>query len=94
MPFRQAAKPIRVFISSTFRDMHAERDYSIRQVFPEMRSRCQKLGSEFIGLDLRCGVTEEEARHEGALNICLDETSVPPVYRLRRDRYYACRVPP
>ena len=37
---------IRVFISSTFRDMHAERDYLSRQVFPELRSRCQKRGAE------------------------------------------------
>jgi WD40 repeat protein len=128
--------PIRVFISSTFRDMHAERDYLSRLVFPELRSRCQKRGAEFIGLDLRWGVTQEEAQREGALKLCLDEiercrpffvcllgsrygwvpppeevapeqfenavrgappiaiaewyaldeTSVPPVYRLRRDR--------
>ena len=28
-------KTIRVFISSTFRDMHAERDHLVRVVFPE-----------------------------------------------------------
>lgn len=66
-------RTIRVFISSTFRDMHAERDYLSRQVFPELRSRCQRRGAEFIGLDLRWGVTEEEAQREGALKICLDE---------------------
>jgi hypothetical protein len=53
--------------------MHAERDYLSRQVFPELRSRCQKRGVEFIGLDLRWGVTEEEAQPEGALKIVLDE---------------------
>lgn len=129
-------KTIRVFVSSTFRDMHAERDYLNRFVFPELRSRCQRRGADFIGLDLRWGVTEEEAQREGALKICLDEiercrpffvcllgsrygwvpppeevpqelfmdairgsppialtdwytldeTNVPPVYRLRRDR--------
>jgi WD40 repeat protein len=129
-------RTIRVFISSTFRDMHAERDYLSRQVFPELRSRCQRRGVQFIGLDLRWGVTEEEAQREGALKICLaeiercrpffvcllgsrygwvpppeevsperfeaavrsgppiaiadwyalDETTVPPAYRLRRDR--------
>jgi len=29
-----------VFISSTFRDMHAERDYLVKVVFPELRERC------------------------------------------------------
>src|SRR5688572_13295214 len=64
---------IRVFISSTFRDMHAERDYLSRIVFPELRSRCQRLGADFVGLDLRWGVTQEEAEREGALGICLSE---------------------
>jgi hypothetical protein len=66
-------KTVRVFISSTFRDMHAERDYLSRFVFPELRSRCLKRGADFIGLDLRWGVTEEEAQQEGALAICLKE---------------------
>ena len=64
---------VRVFISSTFRDMHAERDYLSRFVFPELRSRCLQRGADFIGLDLRWGVTEEEAQREGALAICLKE---------------------
>lgn len=64
---------IRVFVSSTFRDMHAERDHLSRLVFPELRSRCLKRGVEFVGLDLRWGVTEEEAKREGALSICLLE---------------------
>jgi hypothetical protein len=66
-------KTIRVFISSTFRDMHAERDHLARFVFPELRSRCQRQGAEFVGLDLRWGVTEEDAARQGALSICLDE---------------------
>ena len=32
-------KTVRVFISSTFRDMHAERDYLVRVVFPALRER-------------------------------------------------------
>ncbi len=27
---------VRIFISSTFEDMHAERDYPINQFFPEL----------------------------------------------------------
>lgn len=30
---------IRVFISSTFKDMQAERDYLVRFVFPKLRKR-------------------------------------------------------
>jgi len=30
----------RVFISSTFRDMHGERDYLTKVVFPELQDRC------------------------------------------------------
>ena len=28
---------VRVFISSTFNDMHAERDYMVKRVFPELQ---------------------------------------------------------
>ncbi|MBT1076858.1 DUF4062 domain-containing protein [Geobacter grbiciae] len=66
-------KIIRLFISSTFRDMHAERDWLNRVVFPELRSRCRRRGAEFVGVDLRWGVTEEESRQRGALSVCLDE---------------------
>lgn len=66
-------KTIRLFVSSTFRDMHAERDWLNRVVFPELRSRCRRRGAEFVGVDLRWGVTEEEARQRGALTVCLDE---------------------
>ena len=53
--------------------MHAERDCLSRIVFPELRSRCQKRGAEFVGIDLRWGVTAEEAQGQGALAICLEE---------------------
>jgi len=33
----------RVFISSTFRDMHAERDHLIKVVFPELRELRERL---------------------------------------------------
>jgi WD40 repeat protein/Flp pilus assembly protein TadD len=66
---------IRVFISSTFRDMHAERDALNRLVFPELRRRCQARGAEFVGLDLRWGVTEDEIQREGTLAICLREVA-------------------
>src|ERR1700688_778384 len=68
-----SGQTIRVFVSSTFRDMHAERDVLTREVFPELRRRCQARGAEFVGLDLRWGVTEEEIQRDGTLAICLQE---------------------
>jgi WD40 repeat protein len=66
-------KTIRLFLSSTFRDMHAERDHLNRLVFPEVRKRCQRLGADFIAVDLRWGITEEDARRGSALELCLQE---------------------
>jgi len=33
-------RAVRVFISSTFRDMHEEREELVKQVFPELRRLC------------------------------------------------------
>lgn len=54
----QEAKTVRAFISSTFRDMHAERDHLMTVVFPELRERLGRLGIEFYDVDLRWGVPE------------------------------------
>jgi len=35
---------IRVFVSSTFRDMHAEREELVKRVFPELRKLCEARG--------------------------------------------------
>ena len=44
---------IRIFISSTFRDMHAERDQLAKVVFPELRERCAKRQLHLVDVDLR-----------------------------------------
>jgi telomerase protein component 1 len=69
----QVWKVIRVFISSTFRDMGAERDHLVRFVFPELRERCARRRLHLVDVDLRWGVTEEEAETGKVLEICLDE---------------------
>jgi telomerase protein component 1 len=66
-------KNVRIFISSTFRDMHAERDHLVRFVFPDLRDRCAKRRLHLVDIDLRWGVTEAEAQEGKALEICLDE---------------------
>ena len=69
----QKWKTVRIFISSTFRDMHAERDHLVRFVFPELKEKCRQQRVHLIDVDLRWGVTEADAQDGKALDICLDE---------------------
>ncbi|XP_046882661.1 telomerase protein component 1 [Hypomesus transpacificus] len=62
---------VRVFISSTFRDMHAERDVLVRCVFPELRRRAAQHCLYLQEVELRWGVTEEESSR--AVELCLSE---------------------
>ena len=71
----QKWRTVRVFISSTFRDMHGERDLLTRFVFPELRARAHTRQIQVYEVDLRWGVTEEDARSNKALEICLSEIS-------------------
>jgi tetratricopeptide (TPR) repeat protein len=66
-------RQIRVFISSTFRDMQAERDYLIKFTFPQLRRLCESRGVTWGEVDLRWGVTDEEAAEGKVLPICLEE---------------------
>ena len=66
-------RSIRVFISSTFRDMHAERDYLVKFVFPQLRRFCEARGVTWGEVDLRWGVTDEEVAEGKVLPICLEE---------------------
>jgi len=66
-------KTVRVFISSTFRDMHAERDWLVKRVFPALREKLQKYRIYLVDIDLRWGVTEEEAEKDRVLDLCLSQ---------------------
>ena len=50
---------VRVFVSSTFRDMQAERDYLAKWVFPELRQWCAQWWISLVDVDLRWGVHPE-----------------------------------
>ena len=65
-------KTVRVFISSTFKDMHAERDYLVKHVFPELAQWCEERLIRFYDVDLRWGVTTDEEENENAVTTCLD----------------------
>ena len=71
----QKWRTVRVFISSTFKDMHGERDLLTRFIFPELRARAHSRHIHVYEVDLRWGVTEQDARSHKALEICLDEIS-------------------
>jgi tetratricopeptide (TPR) repeat protein len=62
----QKDKTVRVFISSTFRDMNVERDHLVTVVFPELRERLEDIGLEFYDVDLRWGVPKLNVDHEQA----------------------------
>lgn len=66
-------RQIRVFISSTFRDMQAERDELAKRIFPQLRKLCESRGVTFGGLDLRWGITDEQKAEGKVLPICLAE---------------------
>jgi len=66
-------RQIRIFISSTFRDMQEERDYLITKVFPSLRRYCGERDVSIHELDLRWGISEEEAKQGKVFEICLKE---------------------
>jgi tetratricopeptide (TPR) repeat protein len=66
-------RTIRLFVSSTFLDMQAERDLLHREVFPGLKRLCLERGLQFQPIDLRWGVSEEASRHNRTMRICLRE---------------------
>src|SRR5262249_6597254 len=64
---------VRVFISSTFRAMHAERDHLVKVVFPALREWLEPYRVHLIDIDLRWGVTREQAENAQALGLCLQQ---------------------
>jgi tetratricopeptide (TPR) repeat protein len=69
--------------------MRAERDYLSKVVFPELRERCSSRQLYLVDLDLRWGVTEEEAERGKVLDVVLNEIdrSRPFFIALLGERY-------
>jgi tetratricopeptide (TPR) repeat protein len=70
---RHASRQIRVFLSSTFRDMQNERHLLLTQIFPELRRICRERGADLTEIDLRWGITEEQSQAEAVVSLCLAE---------------------
>lgn len=64
---------VRVFISSTFRDMAKERETLVRRVFPYLRELCNEHRIVLDNIDLRWGIVDETEGHEKILDIIKSE---------------------
>jgi hypothetical protein len=64
---------IRVFVSSTFQDLHRERDALVRQAFPGLRDWCVARGMSLYEVDLRWGIPIEDSDPETVVATCLEE---------------------
>ena len=84
-------RTVRVFISSTFRDMHGERDAITRHVFPALNQRARSRRVRAVPVDLRWGLTSQDTSDAGlgALEHCLLEVEVarPFTVVLSGERY-------
>lgn len=70
---RPDSRLIRVFLSSTFVDFQEERSLLVQQVFPSLRRRARSREVEIVDVDLRWGVTAEQAERGETLPLCLGE---------------------
>lgn len=83
----------RIFISSTFRDMNAERDLFHEQICPDLNEVARMYGESIDVCDLRWGVDtttlETEDGAKKVLSVCLDEIEycMPYMIILLGERY-------
>ncbi|MDE5632604.1 MAG: DUF4062 domain-containing protein, partial [Muribaculaceae bacterium] len=71
--FDPSKRELRIFISSTFRDMQKIRDVLMCKAFPYIQREADERQVKIIPIDLRWGITEEESQSGKVLGICLDE---------------------
>jgi NACHT domain- and WD repeat-containing protein len=96
----RAARTFRIFVSSTFADLVAERNALHEHVFPLLHDFCMQHGARFQAIDLRWGVSEEAGLDQQTINICLDEidrcrtTSPRPNFVVLLGDRYGWQPPP
>jgi hypothetical protein len=99
-PTTGRSRTFRLFVSSTFQDLRAERNALHAHVFPRLRELCRRHDCRFQAIDLRWGVSGEAALDQQTMTICLreierchDVTPRPNFLVLLGDRY-GWRPPP
>jgi len=65
----------RVFVSSTFNDLKAERNVLQVVAFPRLREYCRQRGAHFQAIDLRWGVSQEASLDQQTMRICMAEVA-------------------
>ena len=69
-------REIALFVSSTFSDMHDERELLLREVFPRVQEFCRKHNLIFRPIDLRWGITKEQADElNQTVDLCLQRVN-------------------
>ena len=71
------AREVRIFLSSTFRDMQCKREHLVKHVFPELRRFFRERLVELTEVDLRWGIPEEEAQSD-----VMSPFGQPPQHRI------------
>lgn len=67
------SRTIRLFVSSTFTDLKAERNALHECVFGKLAELCRKRGWNFQPIDLRWGVTPDASLDQRTMQICMAE---------------------
>lgn len=85
----QDNRSVRVFVSSTFLDMQAERDELVTKTFPALRAKYRARGVEVFEVDLRWGIIREQQERGETLPTLLAEIDRcrPYFIGLLGDRY-------
>ncbi|KAL1515510.1 hypothetical protein AB1Y20_002132 [Prymnesium parvum] len=71
--FAMGGRTLRIFLSSTFRDMNGEREILLKKYAPALRQMGRERGVFISFVDLRWGVTKEQAQGGEVVDICLSE---------------------
>lgn len=68
-------RTFRLFVSSTFSDLKAERNALQEHVFPRLKQLCLLTDCRFQDIDLRWGISEEAGLDQRTMRICLQEVA-------------------
>ncbi|KAL5009468.1 hypothetical protein ScPMuIL_011773 [Solemya velum] len=90
---RKGWKTVRLFVSSTFKDMWAEREYLAKRVFPELREWCEMRKLRLVECDLRWGVPKDADTNQtlsaclSEIDRCKEDNGIPYLLTLLGERY-------